>query len=245
MKRLGLLHFAGNAALIALIYGWLGIGDAAAWQLFATVVLGLLILIAGLWLHAGSFVWFREQQPSALAPVFRSALSRLPAFAAVGVLALLAYWLLFWLDARAYPPAASLASWLTFHLRRPAPPVRMYEAFHAILWTVRWLVLPAFLLPLASAASVHSWMGFRGVGWPAWPRFYWLKCIGLTLAAFYLPAKLIHWVPAFPGIGMQTASLTVRFLAAYLLFLAGWLALLFLSSGGRPRVTQPSTTALP
>lgn len=245
MKRLWLLHFTGNAASIASIYWWLGIGDAKAWQLFATVIFGTAILFFGLWLHCGTFVWFRDQQPPSLMPAFRSSLRKLPAFASIGLIALLVYLSIHWLDSRAYPPSVSIASWLTFHIRKPVPPLRIYQGFHAGLWAIRWLILPAYLLPLASAVSVHGWRAFRGVGTQTLPQFYWLKCVTLTLGAFYLPALLIHWIPEVHGITLQTSSFVARFLLAYLLFITAWLLLLFFSSGGRPRAAQPITADLP
>jgi len=245
MKRLWLLHFAGNAVLIGLIYWWLGIGDARGLQILTTIVLGLAILFAVLWLQAGSFAWFREQQPPALGPSFRIVLPKLPAFGAAALLSLLVYLGIEWLDSRAYPPAVSIASWLTFHIRKPIPPLRIYQGFHAGLWAIRWLILPSYLLPLASAVAAHSWLGFRLAGTQTLPRFYWPRCVALTLAAFYLPGLLIHWVPDAHGIALQTTSFALRFLTAYCLFVTAWLLLLFFSSGGRPRVSQPVTAALP
>jgi hypothetical protein len=41
----------------------------------------------------------------------------------------------------------------------------------------------------------------------------------------YLPYKLIGWHPVFPGLAMQTASLAIRFVAAFLLAVSAWLIL--------------------
>jgi len=47
----------------------------------------------------------------------------------------------------------------------------------------------------------------------------------LAGAGVYLPYKLVGWHPQFSGLAMQTASLTVRFLVAYLLAVGAWLIL--------------------
>jgi hypothetical protein len=245
MRRLYLLHFFGNAALAVLIYEWLGIPDAKALDLAATFVLGLSILFFALWLQSGSLVWFRDQQPAELKPSFQSALRKLPAFAVAVLLTLILYWLINWLETITYSPATHFASWLTLKLRVPVPPARMYEGVQAGIWAVRWLIAPAYVLPFLSAAAAHGWLAFRGTGHRDSPRYYWLKCVALTLVIVYIPALLIHWTPELKTIPMETASLAIRFLAAYLIFEAAWVALMFLSSGGRPRVTQPSTAGLP
>jgi hypothetical protein len=47
----------------------------------------------------------------------------------------------------------------------------------------------------------------------------------LVGAGVYLPYKLIGWHPQLSGLAMQTASLAVRFLLAYLLAVGAWLIL--------------------
>jgi hypothetical protein len=248
MKRLVLLHVLGNAALIGIVYWWLGLGDANAGQLLLTVVMGLAAILAGLWLHAGSFAWFRDNQPSKLAPAFRSTLRKLPAFAVAALGVLLVYLLIQWIESLLYPAATTFASWLTFHLRKPVRPLWMIRGLQGIFWALRWLILPAFVLPLLSAIAGHGWRGFRYLKnsrMQTLPRYFWLKCAVLTLTAFYVPDLIIHWVPRVKGISMETFSFATRFLAAYFLLVASWLLLVFISSGGRPRVIQPTTTSLP
>lgn len=248
MKRLVLLHVLGNAALLGIVYWWLGLGDANAGQLLLTFVTALAAIVAELWLHAGSFAWFRDSQPRKLAPAFRSTLRKLPAFAAAALGVLIIYLLIQWIESLLYPTASTFASWLTFHLRKPVRPLWMIRGLQGIFWAVRWLVLPAFVLPLLSAIAGHGWRGFqylKNSRMQTLPRHFWLKCAALTLTAFYIPDLIVHWIPRVQSFSMETFSFVVRFLAAYLLSIASWLFLLFISSGGRPRAIQPTTTALP
>ena len=245
-RKLWLLHLVANAALISLAYRWLGIGDSNGWQLFATVALGLAILFSAFWLHAGSFVWFRDHQPPVLKYSFVFTLRHVPAFAAVAVLALLAYSVAGWLEAHAYPPSATFASWLTLHLRRPVTPSSLHALVRAVFWILRWLILPPLLLPLAAEVAAHDWRGFWHLRrLPGHLRYYWLRSAALVLIAFWVPGRFIQWVPAINGIGLEISSFLARLLAAYLLCVSAWLALVFVSAGGRPRSTQPSTSALP
>ena len=44
----------------------------------------------------------------------------------------------------------------------------------------------------------------------------------LAAIGVYVPYKLIGWHPLFPGLAMQTASLAIRFGAAFLLAVSAW-----------------------
>jgi hypothetical protein len=74
---------------------------------------------------------------------------------------------------------------------------------------------------------------------------HWIQTPLLVLCAVWLPLRLMSWVPKPGSGGMEMASFILRFGAAYLLFLASWLLLLFLASGGRPVFSQPKTVSSP
>ena len=67
----------------------------------------------------------------------------------------------------------------------------------------------------------------------------------LLLCAFRLPLALMAWVPSVGGFWLEMLSFTVRCAAAYLLFVGAWLLLVFLTSSGKPAVTQPKTAVSP
>jgi hypothetical protein len=56
------------------------------------------------------------------------------------------------------------------------------------------------------------------------PRLY-ADLVLLAAPGANVPYKLIGWHPRLAGLGMQTASLVVRFIAAYLLAVSAWLIL--------------------
>jgi hypothetical protein len=67
----------------------------------------------------------------------------------------------------------------------------------------------------------------------------------LLLCAFRLPFLLMGWVPRVGGFWLEMLSFVVRFAVAYLLFVGAWLLLVFLTSSGKPAVTQPKTAVSP
>ena len=58
-----------------------------------------------------------------------------------------------------------------------------------------------------------------------------------VILGIYLPYKLIGWHPQLSGLQMQTTSLGVRFLVAFLMVVTSWLTLASLLAAGRRRST--------
>src|SRR5947199_3833664 len=125
-KQLWLVHLVGNAVLAALVWVWLGIPDARTWQLGATAVLGLVVLVGALWLHGSTFRYFTPGPSAGLDEAFRFGLKRVPLFAA---------WTLFLVAI-----LIGVESW--------AP---TGTAGMAVQWLLAWLIVPAALLPIAAA----------------------------------------------------------------------------------------------
>lgn len=230
MKRLWLIHLGANAVLLWLLWEWLGIRDARAWQLILTAVTGLLLASAAIFLHAGTFHWIATKE-------FRPHRRGIVKFSAVLGIFVLICWLL------SLPPwyraAVWTASYLTFHSRKPVNPVLIGRAIEGLRCFIQWVLVPILLLPIVT----H---GFRRPSWQQSlkPRF-WLEYIAVAVVCFYVPNRLIHWVPALDATAAQVASFIARFGLAYCAAVAGWLALVFFSSGGKPAVNQPSTAVLP
>jgi hypothetical protein len=124
-------------------------------------------------------------------------------------------------------------------LRKPVPPSRVLTCFHAFIWLLRWIVVPALALPLA--ARIVSKTSPRLLR--RWP--YWLAAGALLLCAFWVPLRILDWIPQANGFGMQAASLAIRIGFGYLLFVAALLTLEFFTSAGKPRSSQPITVVSP
>lgn len=236
MRSLVASHLLGNALLLWLGYYWLGLGEARASALLWSLVVALLILAAACGLDGATLAFF-SVATRRLGWAFRITLPRLAFLVLVAVGALVIYGLLArWADYSS-GPAFRVASFLTMTVRKPVKPVAVQTVFNVVLWLVRWMIVPALALPVFNAIVSRHWRR------PAW--LFWLETPVLLLCALWLPFTLLGWKPHMPSFAMEMFSFVARLLLAYLLFVAAWLALLFLTSGGSPRETQPKTVPSP
>jgi len=240
-----LAHFLANAVLFWLGYYWLGLGEGRASALAWSAFIALVVLCVGCWSYGAALVFFSLEGERRGLAAWRIALRNLAplAVAALAVIVLY-YWLARWADYSS-TPASQLASFLTLRLRKPVKPVSVLRVFNALLWLVRWAILPALLLPMLSAIAAMGWRGFQALGARARKWLYWIETPLLLVCTIAIPLKLVSWVPEVGGFGFQTLSFVLRAGAAYLLFVVAWLVLAFVTSGGRPRLTQDKTAVSP
>jgi hypothetical protein len=225
MKRLWLIQALGNALLFWLAFTWLGIRDSKTWQLAETAGLGLLIVLPWLWLQDGTLSYCGDRSQG-LWGAFRRSAKTISIFTAVFLTFVLLLWALGKLEEPLYNAGQRTASWLTFHLRKPIKPATWAAAYVAVLWGLRWIVLPLLVLPVAAGVAVQ---GARGM-WRRAPRVLWLQYLAALLIGFYLPMRLIHWVPKLSETSAQVMSFTLRFGIAYVLMITAWLAVAFFSA---------------
>jgi hypothetical protein len=200
MLRAG-VQVLGYAALMAGTWFWLGIPESSVLSLLGSAVLAI-ALIAGLaWLLSQTFE----------AP-FRSMLLWV---VAAGLLVGVAVWLTGYSDR----VGAWAAGQLSFARKKPAQPAALAAVYVRTLYSLTAVVLFALLAWVAARrpAMLRGWK-------------YWALAVGLVVVGFYLPSKLVVWVPQFDSFTAQTASMTVRFGAAYAIALA---ALLGFAAGVR------------
>src|SRR5204862_3463191 len=105
-------------------------------------------------------------------------------------------------------------------LRKPVRPATLITVVKWIVRLFEWVVVPALLLPIIWKPRFRRTIG------------YWLACPLLLLIAFYVPYKLVNWVPRVKGLPLETFSFSLRFLTAYLLGVTAWLVLVSISSVG-------------
>ncbi len=235
MRFLVIVHLVGNALLLWLGYYWLGVGEGSGPALLWSALVALLLLSLECCLHGATLAYFARAAvlPREILVILR----RLGQFMAATLILLAVYFLLTrWADYSAQP-AFKIASWLTLTFRKPVRPPAILAILNAALWLMRWMILPVVALPALSRIATGRW--------PARKMLYWIEVPILLLCAVWLPLKLMGWIPTVDGFALQMFSFVVRALVAYLLFVGAWLALEFLTSGGKPRSTQPSTVALP
>lgn len=244
--KLFLLHLIGNGLLLWLGYYWLGSGESDGAHLAWSALVLLFFICSVVWLHGTALARFRpDANLSVTQAAGRTARNLIPLFA-LGILALIVYALLAWWHDSFAHAAFVAGSYATMRLRKPVPPSSVERGFHVFIWILRWLVVPVILLPLASALAVHGWAGWRwGSLRPGKRVVYWIEVCALLALAIWVPLRLVAWVPEAAHFNTQMISFLARFGAAYLLLVCALLVLEFLTSSGRPRVTQPSTAGSP
>jgi hypothetical protein len=219
MKRVAGLHLIANAALIALVYLWLGIRDAQASQIAVTVLLGAALIAGALFLHAGTRHWMRTNN-------WRVSQKELLGFA-LGITTLLICW---WLLSLIPQDRAAqwTASFLTLHTRTPIRPERVASIFNALVWALKWFVIPILIL------REHRH-----------PRF-WLMLATALLLGVYIPQRLVHWTPNFKSTTAEILSMTLRWSVAYALATACWLTVLrFTALSATPQASPPPESTPP
>ncbi len=238
------LHLIGNALLLWLGYYWLGIGESDAAHLLWSALIILIFICSGLWLHGTGLALFGEWR--SIRTARRTTLRNLlPLFvlcaAAVIIYGLLAYWH----DAFGHK-AFVIGSYATMKLRKPVAPSGVLRAFHVVIWILRWLVVPALLLPVAARVAISGWAGFRVTPLRRrWRVLYWIEVCALLVIAIWVPLRLIEWVPQISQFSLQMVSFALRLGCGYLLFVGGLLAVEFLTSSGKPRLSQARTVSSP
>lgn len=221
--KLWLANAAGNALLLAAVYGWLGIPERSTAQLALSAVLGAAILFAAAWLHTATFRTFSAGKAA-------GALRHVPAFLTCVLAGLLLWLALLWVESRFPAWSAWTASALTYRLRRPVRPEGVRRALDAVAWMLGWVAIPLLLLPRASAAAAQGFGGLVTRGAPR--RFYLDYLIALAVGA-WLPWRLVHWTPEFSSFFVQVASFVLRFGAAWILAVTAWLWIAWASAGRR------------
>jgi hypothetical protein len=239
-----LIHVIANAVLLYLGYLWLGTSEATVVKLAGSFGFAMVLVAIAVWLNGSTFMLFREN--IALAPAFRRALRHVPVLLLLAAVTWIVYYFAARIEAYSSKPAFQIASWLTLTLRKPIKPETVQNIFHALFWLLRWSVVPVLVLPLAAGVAQSGWQGIsrrcwaRARGW-----LFWIEITTLLVAAFWLPFKLMGWIPHIRPFWGQMASFVLRLAAAYLLFVTSWLALMFIASRGIPRETQLITADSP
>ena len=235
---LGIAHLIGNALLLWLGYGWLGMAEGNGLHLAGSTAVLLLFGLGALWLHATALAFFAQMPKANFATAARTALHSLPWLFALAIVVVFFYMLLSYCYSAFDHSAFVIGSWLTLTLRKPVSPARVLDCYHALIWILRWIVVPALALPVAAHLVSKTPRPFR-----RWP--YWLAASALLLLAVWVPLKLLDWIPKVSGFSAEATSFVLRSGAGYLLFVAALLALEFLTSAGKPRESQPSTAVSP
>jgi len=233
------VHLAGNALLLWLVYRWLGIDESDGAHLLVSFALAGAIVLGFAWLHGFALAEFSGLglREAALRGLLKLIPVTLVCLLAIGVYAVLG-----WVQASYSRPAFVIASFLTLHLRTAVAPRAIQNVFHVVVLALEWGVVPTALLLLgAKITRARSSEPREG---PLWRRSFFLFAIVvavLLLCAIWVPLKLFFWIPGILSFNGQVASLIVRVGVGYLLFVVCILLLEFITAAGKPADTQPST----
>jgi hypothetical protein len=217
-----LLQFVLTLVLIAAGYGWTRIGEKNWWQVALTLFIPLLLALSVLELEAGTMGSFADDDGKRVKLVWGAAALL------VWVALLLALWtLLDWCDARiplwagylnSRASAGGRATLFTFdHLQL---------WFTDIEWLLRWVVIPAKLIPHAMASAQWGWrLPLRKI---VRFLFNWRWWLGVLAAAFIGVSLPGHFFKGLPSgtVSHQVWTLVFKMSATYLLAVASWVVLL-------------------
>ena len=240
------LHLLGNALLLWLGYYWLGIGESDAVHLLWSALLLAVLFGSALWLHGTGLRFFSPDMDRSILSAARGTLRNLVPLFVLCMVAILIYSVLaYWHNSFGHW-AFVIGSYATLKLRKPIAPSGVLRTYFVFIWLLRWLVVPALVLPIAAKVAVSGWAGFRPHVWGRGRQLlYWIEVCVLLVCAVSVPLRLIQWVPEMSKFSLQMVSFLLRLGCGYLLFVAALLVLEFVTSTGRPRLSQPRTVSSP
>lgn len=228
-----LIQFLGNIALFVLFVLWLWIPEAHFWQVAASVLCAVGLLCGALVLHGGTLDYFRDRAAdgqACLGAAFGRAFRHVAAFA---IWLFIAYvlWIQFsHLDAFSEQIPTFLRSEFPVWLRRLITLNALENAYAAGQFVLQWIVAVGLLLPPALQTANLGFRGFGRKGFAAWGRTiarldYWIVVAIAAVFGVWAANWDLSWRPTGPNAtpNMETVSLVLRLLLAYLLMIASWL----------------------
>lgn len=229
--RLWLVQFFANPILFGLFAAWLLIPVASSLHLIVNFIVALLLLAAVLVIHAATLNYFfnrpsGENLPSA----FRRAVRHLiPVAICIAVFCLLwlfvekidSYQILFPTFARSTFPA-----WLRRHVTLSA----LESLFTAVLFLVRWVLVPGLVLPFVLQTADSGFRGFGLQSLSAWRQTvlsvsYWVVLLLAALLGVLATEKIMALTPDFrtSTFRSEAVSLAFRLTIAYAAGLFSWI----------------------
>lgn len=250
-KRVWLLHVIANAVLFTAFFYWLRISDESAGWFAVTVLVGAMVLLCTLWLHAATLDYFHRvhtQSSSSVADAMRAAIARVPAFLAWTIVLAVVLDLI----GSAWDYDAQVGGWarhmLPGFLRQMSSPRGMTAAFVALVWFLFYFLWPIIFLPVGAQVASYNFRGFFGrklldAFRPLRELRFWGVYVVCFVLGMYLPYLLVNMDPKQGGsLHYQTASMVGRLGIAYLLLVTGWL--LVCSAIARVMKDSPETDAV-
>jgi hypothetical protein len=221
-RRWVAIQFGLTLLLVLIGMAWTRIPEKHLWQVTLSLLLSLLLAISALELQTGTMRSFADDDGKRVKLVWG-------AFSLLVWLAIcaLAWALLNWCDDQVPQWAGYLNSKAPSHLR-----ARLFTYEHIYLWildvdwVIRWVVIPAKLIPFATASA--QW----GLRLP-WRRVFqmlrnWRWWLGVVLAALVGQQLPSHFFTSEPRgtVSAQVWHVTLKLVATYILSISSWVLLL-------------------
>lgn len=233
-------QFVGTLLLVLAGIAWTRLPDEHAWQVGLTLLLPLLLAAGFLSLEAGTirkFVGVEERR----VPFIWGALSLLAWIAVIWI----AWSILDWCSDQTELWAGYLNSLAPEHvLGRFFSESHLERAIAILLWILRWIVVPAKVIPLAAASAQSGWR--LPCGKLVRQTFNWRWLVAVVLAALLSVALTGHFFAADPhgSVSRQLSAVIFKMVASYLLAMASWVILLAWSAVLLARTPEPAADAL-
>jgi hypothetical protein len=233
--RLFLSQWVGNFLLMLLAAGWLQVPDSHAWEFLFSILSGVLLVVAFLWLYSATF---RHLLACVTRPPWWVSCLLLAAFVAL-------WWLL------QQPIAAGRAHEALFagYWNSQSPRWLRYRLGYSSLvaWQeriydcVQWLIV-GLLLPLAVVTCACGLAAFRRAGLAYRRWLYWLCILFCGFGGAAITWALADWTPAAGLVG-QSFSIVARLGIAYTVDILLWCFLLALVALYLRDSADPASTA--
>jgi len=215
-------QFGGSPLLILLFFAWTRIPEKHLWQVALTLLLPVLLAISALELQAGTVRALADNEGGRVKLIW-GAITLL-----VWIAIACAFWaLLDWCDDQIPLWAGYLNSKASAAQRVGIfSYIHLTRDLHIAEWFLRWIALPAKLIPFASGSALWGWsLPFRRLIRLICTLRWWLGVVVAALVGVAIPELLFSGVPS-GTVSTQVWSVVLKLIASYLLAVSAWVALL-------------------
>jgi hypothetical protein len=215
-------QFVGTALLILVGLAWTRLPDKHIWQVALSLLVPLLLGISVFELQAGTVRSFEDDDGHRVKLVWGAV--TLLVWIAVGA----ATWaILDWCDEQIPQWAGYLNSQASAHARARFFTYEHIQSWFGITeWLLRWVVVPAKVIPYAAASAQWGWhLPWRRILRLLWNWRWWLGVLVAALVAVALPSRFFASEPS-GTVHAQVWHVALKLTAAYLLAVGSWVLLL-------------------
>jgi len=215
-------QFLFTLLLILVALAWTRLPDKHVWQVGLSLLIPLLLAIGALELQAGTVRAFADDDGQRVKLIWGAVTLLIWIAIAAAIWAFLD-----WCDDQIWDWAAYLNSKASPHARVTILSYQHIGRWLAFAeWMIRWIVVPAKLIPFAAASSQWGWrLPWRRIVRFLWSWRWWLGVVAASLAGVWLPTSFFLKVPA-GSVSAQVWAVILKLIGAYLLAVGSWVLLL-------------------